>query len=106
MDYIYATYANAPIDYDLAGGSTLDTTAPVEVELFSWDPSNFLSFFSNDAFQNFLGDNDVSGILGIGDAASGGAGVSPLEAAGYQGVTVDLPAKELIVGGATNPERP
>jgi hypothetical protein len=103
VEYIYATYDSAAVNYDLAGGSTLDTTAPVEVELYSWDPSNLFSLFTNNAFQTFLGDNDVSGILGIGDAASGGAGVSPLEAAGYDGVTVDLPAKELIVGGATNP---
>jgi hypothetical protein len=103
VEYIYATYDSAAVNYDLGGGSTLDTTAPVEVELYSWDPSNLFSLFTNNAFQTFLGDNDVSGILGIGDAASGGAGVSPLEAAGYDGVTVDLPAKELIVGGATNP---
>jgi hypothetical protein len=103
VEYIYATYDSSAVNYDLGGGSTLDTTAPVEVELYSWDPSNLFSLFTNNAFQTFLGDNDVSGILGIGDAASGGAGVSPLEAAGYDGVTVDLPAKELIVGGATNP---
>jgi hypothetical protein len=103
VEYIYATYDSAPVNYDLSGGGTLDTTAPIEVELYSWDPSNLFSFFTNDAFQDFLTGNGVTGILGIGDGADGGAGVSPLESAGYDGVTVDVPAKELIVGGATNP---
>ena len=92
VDYLYATY-NLPVDY--ADG--LDTTTPVEVEVYSWDPSDLSSFFSNDAFQGFLNDNEVSGILGIGDNTSGGAGESPFEAAGFGGVTVDEPANELIV---------
>jgi hypothetical protein len=92
VDYDYLTY-NVPVDY--ADG--LDTTTPVEVEVYSWDPSDFTSLFTNDAFQGFLGSNDVSGILGIGDDTTGGAGASPFEAAGFGGVTVDEPAKELIV---------
>jgi hypothetical protein len=52
-------------------------------------------------FQQFLDDNDVTGILGIG-ANTAGPTESPLEAVGYQGVTVDLPDKELIIGN-TNP---
>jgi hypothetical protein len=108
VDYIYATYDSAPVDYDLGGGNTLDTTAPIEVELFSWPTSfstaqQFEELFDNSAYQDFLTSNDVTGILGIGDGASGGAGESPLEAAGYDGVTVDIPKSELIVGGATNP---
>jgi hypothetical protein len=103
VDYLYLTYDNVAVNYDLGGTSTLDTSAPIEVEVYSWNPSDFGSLFTNDAFQGFLQSNDVTGILGIGDAASGGAGVSPLEAAGYDGVTVDLPQHELIVGGATNP---
>src|SRR5271154_4037136 len=95
-DYIYLTYDNASVDYPTTSG-VLDTTAPVEVEVYSWDPSDLSSLFTNDAFQNFLSDNDVTGILGIGDDTSGGAGESPIEAAGFEGVTVDEPAHYLIV---------
>ncbi|MFZ3303374.1 MAG: hypothetical protein WA227_07040 [Mycobacterium sp.] len=97
VDYIYLTYNALPVDYDLGGVSTLDTTAPVEVEVYSWDPSDPTSFFTNDAFQTFLTGNDSpGGILGIGDNVSGGAGESPIEAAGYNGVTVDEPDGYLI----------
>jgi hypothetical protein len=90
VDYIYLTYDNLPVDYDTVDGGTLDTTAPVEVEVYSWDPSDPTSFLSNDAFQNFLASDDSpGGILGIGDNISGGAGESPLQSAGYDGVTVD-----------------
>jgi hypothetical protein len=93
VDYLYLTY-DLPVTY--ADG--LETTTPVEVEVYSWDPSDFSSFFTNDAFQGFLADNDsAGGILGIGDATSGGAGESPFEAAGFGGVTVDEPAHELYV---------
>ena len=106
VDYIYLTYNNVPVDYDLAGGSTLDTTAPVEVEVLSWDPSDPTSLFTNDAFQNFLAGNDsTGGILGIGDNTSGGAGESPIEAAGYNGVTVDEPDGYLIASDS-NPGTP
>jgi PE-PGRS family protein with aspartyl peptidase-like domain len=101
VEYLYLTY-NEPVDYATTGGGTLDTTAPIEVEVYSWDPSNFGSLFTNDAFQNFLSSDDVTGILGIGDNASGSAGESPIEAAGYTGVTVDLPNHELILQD-TNP---
>jgi PE-PGRS C-terminal aspartyl peptidase-like domain len=103
VDYLYLTYDNVPVDY--AGG--LDTTAPVEVEVFSWPTSlssstEFQELFSNTAFQDFLSSNDVNGILGIGDNVSGGAGESPLEAAGYDGVLVNIPGHDLIVSD-TNP---
>ena len=75
--------------------AALDTTAPVEVEVYSWDPSDFSSYFTNDAFQGFDTDNDVTGVLGIGTTGTGGVGESPIEAAGYQGVTVNLPDKLL-----------
>lgn len=97
VDYIYLTYDNASVDYATVGGGTLDTTAPVEVEIYSWDPGDLSSLFTNDAFQNFLNDNEVTGILGIGDNTSGGAGESPLEADGFTGVTVDEPQDLLIV---------
>ncbi|MGA7466065.1 hypothetical protein [Mycobacterium sp.] len=106
VDYIYLTYDNLPVDYDLGGGSTLDTTAPVEVEVYSWDPSDPTSLFTNDAFQNFLASNDsTGGILGIGDNVSGGAGESPFQADGYDGVTVDEPDHYLIASDS-NPGTP
>jgi hypothetical protein len=97
VDYIYLTYDNVAVDY---GG--VDTTAPVEVEVYSWDPSDLSSLFTNDAFQGFDTSNDVTGILGIGTEGTGGVGESPIEAAGYQGVTVDLPAKELTLDATPN----
>jgi hypothetical protein len=66
------------------------------VEFYSFDPSNLSSLFTNDAFQNFDTDNAVTGVLGIGDNTLGPT-ESPLEAAGYDGVTVDAPGSELIV---------
>jgi hypothetical protein len=104
VDYLYLTYNNVPVDYTTTTG-TVDTTAPIEVEIYSWDPSNFDSYFTDNAFQNFLTDNQVTGILGIGNGTSGAAGESPIEAAGFGGVTVDLPGNELIVSD-TNPFSP
>jgi hypothetical protein len=99
VDYLYLTYDNATVDY---GGVLTTSNTPIEVEIYSWDPSNFGSYFTNDAFQNFLSGNDVTGILGIGNGTSGAAGESPIEAAGFGGVTVDVPGNELIVSN-TNP---
>jgi hypothetical protein len=101
VDYDYLTY-NVPVDYTSTTGAEVTTTAPVEVEVYSWDPSNFDSLFTNDAFQNFDTDNEVTGILGIGTVGTGGAGESPIEAAGYQGVTVDLPGHVLTLDGTPN----
>jgi hypothetical protein len=92
VDYVYLEYDNVPTDY----GNVLDTTGPVDVEVYSFDPGNLSSLFTNDAFQNFDSDNDVTGVLGIGDNTLGPT-ESPLEAAGYDGVTVDAPGGELIV---------
>jgi hypothetical protein len=97
VDYIYLTYNNVPVDY--LGGTGLATDGPVDVEVYSWDPSNIGSLFSNDAFQTFLGDNNVDGILGIGDNASGPT-TSPF--ADYGGVLVDIPQNQLVVS-ATDP---
>jgi hypothetical protein len=93
VEYFYLTYNDVPVDY---GNGVLDTTnTPVDVEIFSY-PTSFSSPFD---FQQFLSDNDSTGILGIGDSTSdGGPTVSPLEAAGYNGVTVDIP------NVATNPD--
>ncbi len=92
VQYFYLTYDNVPISY--ADG--LSTDGPVDIEVYSYDPSNFLSYFTNDAFQNFLTGNDVSGVLGIGENTAGPT-TSPFESFGN--VTVDIPGKELIVGG-------
>ncbi|WP_428340154.1 hypothetical protein [Mycobacterium sp.] len=97
VDYIYLTYNSVPVSY--ADG--LGTTGPVEVEVYSWDPSNFLSYFTNDAFQTFLSGNaSEGGILGIGDNVGGAAGASPFDS--YGSALVDLKHGELVIGG-TNP---
>jgi hypothetical protein len=92
VEYFYLTYNDVPVDY--AGGLTTD--GPVDIEVYSYDPSNFLSFFTNDAFQEFLGGNSVNGILGIGENTAGPT-TSPFESFGN--VTVNIPGHELIVGG-------
>jgi hypothetical protein len=93
VDYLYLTYDNLPVTY--ADGLTTD--GPAEIEVYSWNPSDFSSYFTNDAFQEFLSSNDVNGILGIGDNVSGGAGVSPFDS--YGSAFVDLADKQLVVGG-------
>ena len=99
VDYLYLTYNDVPVDYLNGSTDVLSTNGPVDVEVYSWDPSNFGSLFTNDAFQNFLTSNDVNGILGIGENTSGPT-TSPFES--YGGVTVDVPQSELIVG-STDP---
>jgi hypothetical protein len=100
VDYLYLTYNNVPVDYLGAGGSTvLSTEGPVDIEIYSWNPSDFGSFFTNDAFQQFLSSNDVQGILGIGENTAGPT-TTPFES--YGGVLIDVPHDQLVVGG-TNP---
>jgi hypothetical protein len=99
VDYVYLTYNSVPVDY--LGGTGLETDGPVDIEVYSWDPSNLGSLFTDNAFQNFLASNDVNGILGVGENASGPT-TTPFESFG--GVTVDIsnPAAgtgDLIVGG-------
>jgi hypothetical protein len=96
VQYFYLDY-NEPVDYTSTAGQTIDTTAPVEVEVYSYNPSDLTSLFTNNAFQNFDTSNEVTGILGIGTTGTGGAGESPIEAAGYQGVTVDLTQPEKVL---------
>jgi hypothetical protein len=101
VDYVYLTY-DETVDYTTTAGTLETENVPVEVELFSWPTSLSTStelneLFSNTAFQDFDASNDTTGVLGIGDNVSGGAGESPIEAAGYTGVTVDLPQHELVV---------
>ncbi|HEY9305384.1 MAG TPA: PecA family PE domain-processing aspartic protease [Mycobacterium sp.] len=91
VDYIYLTYNNVPVDY--LGGTGLDTSAPIDVEVLSW-PTAFGSPLN---FEQFLADDHVTGILGIGDH-TGGPTTSPLES--YGGVLVDIPDGKLIVDSA------
>jgi hypothetical protein len=89
VQYIYLTYDNIPVNY----GDGLETTGtPTDVEIFSWPSGSS----GPDSFDAFLQDDDVTGILGIGDAANAGPGTSPFES--YGGVTVDIPQGELVVG--------
>jgi len=96
VDYLYLTYNSVPVDYLNGGTDVLSTDGPVDVEVYSWDPSNLGSLFTNNAFENFLGSNDVSGILGVGENSAGPT-TSPFESFGN--VTVDVPGNDLIVGG-------
>ena len=95
VDFYYLTYDNVPVSY--ADG--LSTDGPVEIEVYSWNPSDFSSYFTNDAFQGFLTSNDsAGGILGIGDNVSGGAGTSPFDSFGS--ALVDLKHGDLVIGGS------
>jgi hypothetical protein len=89
VDYLYLTY-DTTVDYE---GTLTTTDTPVYVEIFSWPTSSSSPL----DFQDFLSDNDVSGILGIGITGTG-PGTNPLEAAGYSGVLVDVPQNELVLG--------
>jgi hypothetical protein len=91
VEYVYATYNDVPVSYD--GG--FDTNGPVDVELFSW-PTSFSSPLS---FQEFLNDNQVDGILGVGGNTAGPT-TTPFE--DYGGVYIDIPHDQLVVTG-TNP---
>jgi hypothetical protein len=101
VDYLYLTYNSVPVDYLNGSTDVLSTNGPVDIEVYSWDPSNLGSLFTDNAFQNFLTSNAVSGILGVGGNASGPT-TSPFESFG--GVTVDISnpgagTGDLIVGG-------
>ncbi|GFG72912.1 hypothetical protein MBOT_02770 [Mycobacterium botniense] len=89
VDYLYLTY-DTTVDY---GGVVSSSNTPVDVEIFSWPTSPD----SPPSFQAFLADDDVRGIMGIGDNDAG-PGISPLKAAGYEGVLVDVPQDQLILG--------
>ncbi|UQX09282.1 hypothetical protein [Candidatus Mycobacterium methanotrophicum] len=93
VDYLYLSYDNVPVDYATAPGtSALDTTTPIDVEILSWPTSST----APSSFQAFLADDQVTGILGIGPTGTE-PGTSPLEAAGFTGVTVDVPTGYLVV---------
>ncbi|MGA8548493.1 MAG: PecA family PE domain-processing aspartic protease [Mycobacterium sp.] len=91
VDYLYLTYNDATVDY---GNGALDTTnTPIDVEFLSW-PS---ALGSPSSFEQFLADDQVTGILGIG-LHTGGPTTSPFE--NYGGVLVDIPDGKLIVDSA------
>jgi hypothetical protein len=107
--YDYLTY-NETVDYTTTTGTLETENVPVEVEVFSLPTSlsttqEIDELFTNTALQDFDADNDTTGVLGIGDNISGGAGESPIQAAGFTGVTVDEPQHELIVENS-NPFEP
>jgi hypothetical protein len=88
VQYIYLEYNDATVDY--GDGALTTTNTPIDVEILSWSDSSVAGAPAN--FQEFLTDNDSTGILGIGDSTSdGGPTVSPLQADGFNGVTVDIP---------------
>ncbi len=91
VEYFYLTY-DTPVDYATTTGTLATGDTPVDVEIFSY-PTSFSSPLN---FESFVADNQTTGILGIGDGVGPNA-VGPLQADGYEGVTVDVPGKELIV---------
>jgi hypothetical protein len=89
VDYLYLTYNNVPVDYLNAFGTPdLSTDGPAGIEVYSYNPSEFSSFFTNNALQSYLSGNDVAGILGIGQDNAG-----PLSSPflNYGGVEVNFP---------------
>jgi len=89
VDYLYLTYNNVPVDYLNAFGTPdLSTDGPAGIEIYSYNPSEFSSFFTNNALQTYLSGNDVAGILGIGQDNAG-----PLSSPflNYGGVEVNFP---------------
>jgi hypothetical protein len=91
VDYIYLTYDNASVNY--GDGALTDTHTPIDVEILSW-PTSFSSPLN---FDQFLADDHVNGILGIG-ADTAGPTTSPL--ASYGGVLVDIPDGKMVVDSA------
>jgi hypothetical protein len=93
VDYVYLTYNDATVDY--GNGILTTTNTPIDVEILSWPTS----LTSPPNFESFLADDQVTGILGIGENTAGPT-TSPLQSLG--GVAVDIPQNELIVD-STNP---
>jgi hypothetical protein len=88
VQYVYLEYNDATVNY--GDGALTTTNTPIDVEVLSWSDSDAAGAPAN--FQEFLTDNDSTGVLGIGDKASdGGPTESPLQADGYTGVAVDIP---------------
>jgi hypothetical protein len=96
VQYSYREYDGITVNY--GDGQLTTTNTPVDIV---WNSHGAFGSDGPKNFEDFLQDNEVTGILGIGANASGPT-ESPLEAVGYTGVTVDLPGRELIIGD-TNP---
>ncbi|MFZ1162797.1 PecA family PE domain-processing aspartic protease [Mycobacterium sp.] len=92
VQYSYREYDGLTVDY--GNGQLITTNTPVDIV---WNSHGVFGSGGPRNFEEFLKDNDVTGILGIG-ANTAGPTESPFEATGYTGVTVDLPQNELIVG--------
>jgi hypothetical protein len=89
VDYLYLTYNNVPVDYLNAFGTPdLSTDGPAGIEIYSYNPSEFSSIFTNNALQTYLSGNDVDGILGIGQDNAGPLSSPFLD---YGGVEVNFP---------------
>jgi hypothetical protein len=84
VDYLYLVYNDATVDY--GDGALTTTNTPLDVEFLSW-PTSF-SANSPLNFEQFLSDDDATGILGIGPD-TGGPTTSPFESIAND-VTLDL----------------
>jgi hypothetical protein len=96
VDYIYLTYDNVQTVYG-SGADSLSTSGPVDVEVLSWPTS----FSSPPSFDAFLADNEVNGVLGVGENTAGPT-TSPLESFGNVTVDISNPQAgtgDLIIGG-------
>jgi PE-PGRS family protein with aspartyl peptidase-like domain len=91
VDYIYLAYDNASVNF--GDGALSTTNTPIDVEILSW-PTGLGSPAS---FDQFLADDQVNGILGIG-GHTGGPTTTPFES--YGGVLVDIPDHKLILDSA------
>ena len=90
VDYIYLTYDNVTVDYLTA----VPSPQRIPPSMWRFCPGRTsLSSGHRWIFSNFLADNDSTGILGIGDNTAGPT-ESPLEADGFDGVTVDIPGSD------------
>lgn len=92
VDYLYLKF-DTTVNFD---GMASTSATPVDVPILSW-PTSFGAPLD---FQQFLRNDGVSGILGIGSSAVG-PGTSPVQALPgdlSQGVLVDVPQGELVLG--------
>jgi hypothetical protein len=90
VDYKYREYDDVNVSY--GNGELTNTNSPIDVVMHSHGTGHD----SPKNFEQFLKDNDVTGILGVGDNDAGPT-ESPFDAVGYTGVTVDIPQGELVV---------
>ncbi|HEX7322968.1 MAG TPA: PecA family PE domain-processing aspartic protease [Mycobacterium sp.] len=105
LDYFYVTL---PETVGFVGGPTTETTTPVDVVLYSWNPSNFFQSIPLPTFLDNPGGGatvmDAQGVLGIApDAVGPNAGNIPtviqdLPAPYNQGVLIDEPHGQLVFG--------